>query len=307
MYTRLNLLPKLLDPLTDHAFNKIQDEIWRSDEGNSPHGKPWHTSFHASRFPDSELGCPRAALYDLANFSDLGPANRKLVGQGHMGKAVELLFVEYWDRMGWLLSTPADAEYQLGAEDKESWLTCSFDSVLLLPEWNSPLPVEVKSKALERVQEMIFGQRGAEEKHILQLKVQMYFINKMGKEWWPDLKPVEMGILYYAARDDPSITKEFKVPYDAETIEQGLERLKQWNRAFQDDELIQTQEKKHPLGFKWSEPPCKWCPYKKNICKPDWQKGITKLSESHGIQYTKEVRESYDYRSTRKTVLDRWK
>lgn len=308
MYAKLDLLPKVVDGLTDLAYKTVLEDKFVNDLGNSPHGHPWHTSFHASQFPNKkEEACPRRAVYRLANFSEPEPPSRWLVGLGEVGKAIEVSLTEKWQQLGVLLSPPPTAPIQLGAMDEESWLTCSFDSVLLPLKWNKPLPVEVKSKALDKVREMILGQRGPDDQHYAQISVQLYFLHKMQKEWWPNLEPVTHGVIYYLARDDPSVTKEFTVPLDIEWVEERIELIKEWKELFLSNEIKQTQEKKHPLGWKWSELPCKWCPLKKHICKPDWQKGITDLSESTGIEYTTGIRTAYSFPSARETVIDRWK
>lgn len=307
MYAALDLLPKVVDDLTDAAYDFVLERNYREDLGSSPHGEPWHTSFHASQFPiDKDFACPRKAVYRLANFAEPERPSRWLVGLGEVGKGIEVALVDKWHQFGVLISPPPTEPIQLGAVDEDAWLTCSFDSVLLPFGWNRPLPVEVKSKALEKVREMILGDRGPDEQHIAQIKVQLYFLSKMQSEWWPDLEPVTHGVIYYLARDDPKVTKEFTVPLDVKWVEDRIEILGDWKDNFLREEIAQTQEKKHPLGWKWSELPCKWCPFKKDICKPDWQEGITNLSESSGIKRTKEARAGYDYSATRRATIERW-
>lgn len=306
-YAELDLLPKVVDELTDTAYRLVLKRNFEQDLGNSPHGHPWHTSFHASQFPlDKEFGCPRKAVYRLANFSEPEPPSRWLVGLGEIGKAIEVALVQKWHDLGVLISPPPTEPIQLGAQDEDSWLTCSFDSVLLPFDWNRPLPVEVKSKSLENVQKMILGARGPDDNHIAQLKVQLYFLSKNQKQWWPNLKPVTHGVIYYVARDDPKVTKEFNIALDIDWVEERMELLKEWKDLFLREEIAQTQEKSHPLGWKWSEPPCKYCPFKREICKPDWQEGITDLNESRGNSRTTELRGSYSYSRARAEVIGRW-
>lgn len=307
MYANLDLLPKVVDELTDLAYGMILQRNFEEDQGNSPHGYPWHTSFHASQFPlDKDKACPRAAVYQMANFTKPEPPDRWLVGLGEVGKAIEVALVQKWHDIGVLLSPPPTDPIQLGAKDSDSWLTCSFDSVLLPLGWNKPLPVEVKSKSLEKVRAMILQDRGPDDAHIAQLKVQLYFLSKNQKKWFPNLEPVTHGVIYYLARDDPKVTKEFNVPLDIPFVEERLELLKQWKSDFIRGKIAQTHDKKHPLGWKWTELPCKWCPFKKEICKPDWQKGITDLGESSGVARTTELRSAYSYSGARTTVLNRW-
>lgn len=307
LYAAVDLLPKVVDDLTDAAYKFVLDRDFKEDLGNSPHGHPWHTSFHASQFPVStEYACPRKAVYRLSNFSEPEPPDRWLVGMGEIGKAIEVAVVSKWDELGILLSPPPTEPIQLGAQDSDSWLTCSFDSVVLPFEWNRPLPVEVKSKSIEKVREMILGNREPDEQHIAQLKVQLYFLHKHQSEWWPNLQPVTHGVIYYLSRDDPKVTKEFNIPLDIDWVEERMDILKGWKEDFTNERLVDLGTPRHPLGWKWSEQPCKWCPFKKNVCKPDWQKGITDLSESQGIARTNELRSDYDFKETKQRVIDRW-
>ena len=307
LYASLDLLPRLVDPLTDLAYEFVLQSKWQNDEGNSPHGHAWHTSFHASQFPtDLDLACPRKAVYQMANFTSEGPPSRWLVGLGDVGKAIEVSLTEKWHQFGVLLSPPPTEPIQLGAKDEESWLTCSFDSVILPPGYSRPIPVEVKSKSLEKVREMILGTKGPDEQHLAQLKVQLYFLHKHQAEWWPNLEPVEFGVIYYLARDDPSVNKEFMVPLDIAWVEARLEKLKEFKYFFQQGEIAETQRKSHPLGWKWSEQPCKWCPMKKFVCKPDFKSGIVDLAKSHGVEFTRDKRNNYDFEEARKAVIDRW-
>lgn len=308
LYSTLNLLPKVVEPLTNRAYEELERKAWVEDHDRSPHGKPWHTSFHASRFPMDENACPRAAQYELMDLPPPGPTARKLRGQAESGKFIENELVRRWHEMGWLLSPPPTDPYQLGLEDPEIWLTCSFDSVMLPPGWNKPFPVEVKSKALDKVREMIQGTRGPDPKHEAQIKVQIGFLYLNTKKLWPHLEPCVDGALYYVARDDPSITKEFRIKLDPEFMENGAKILTEWKTLFENEELPHYSDKKHPLGedWRWSEPPCKWCPFKKHVCKPDWEDKITKLEDSNGIEYAKTIRPSYDYTETRNRVLNRW-
>jgi hypothetical protein len=49
------------------------------------------------------------------------------------------------------------------------------------------------------------------------------------------------------------------------------------------------------------------CDHKKNVCKPDHQAGVQKLTESHGVDWSKGVYGAYDPIAIRQAVLDRWK
>jgi hypothetical protein len=51
------------------------------------------------------------------------------------------------------------------------------------------------------------------------------------------------------------------------------------------------------------------CDYKKNVCKPDHQAGVHKLTESHGVEWSRGVYGEYAYNPERirQEVLDRWR
>jgi hypothetical protein len=57
---------RLVDPITEDAYKHVAHHRWENDLDSSPHGQPWHTSFHASEFPgDDPKACARKALYGL--------------------------------------------------------------------------------------------------------------------------------------------------------------------------------------------------------------------------------------------------
>lgn len=66
---------------------------------------------------------------------------------------------------------------------------------------------------------------------------------------------------------------------------------------------------KHPREKerkKWSESPCRYCDWKKFVCKPDYTDGITELAQSHGLEFGKQIREGFDYSANRAKVFARW-
>ena len=127
-WSRLQLI-RTVEPITDEAFRIVED-AWKSQEDNSPHGDPWHVSFHASQFPGDLIGLSaRSALSDdglrpsrggggggggggerrrRGDPSTAGPRDHG-VRQGDRGHARAHL-----GAAGLLLSAPADSALQTG-------------------------------------------------------------------------------------------------------------------------------------------------------------------------------------------------
>ena len=66
---------------------------------DAPHGKKWHTSFHASQFPGYD-GCARQQLYSLLDVPDEEPTPAWLIGISDAGKDLEVQFVRRWMGFG---------------------------------------------------------------------------------------------------------------------------------------------------------------------------------------------------------------
>ena len=323
MFTRIHAV-RFLDPLTDRAYKQVEKHKHQNQLDDDPHGHPWHTSFHASQFPGGEMPCPRKAVYGLADFAQEAddrkarstPFDRTSRTIMAAGKAIELELVKTYQDAGILLSAAPDEEIQTGFSHPESWLTGSVDCVIKPPDWNKPLPIEIKSKYETAIQEMLVGARGPDENHVFQLKVQLALIALEQKRGglWSDLEPVTHGFIFYLSRDKPSNTAEFRVDLDMRFFEVGVERLLTYKGYFHEEVLFENPKGKrsskfgHPMGgsgFKWSQQPCAWCPFKKT-CQLDFRQEITDLSESVGINRSRLARKHYDYKKARQRVLDRW-
>jgi hypothetical protein len=50
-----------------------------------------------------------------------------------------------------------------------------------------------------------------------------------------------------------------------------------------------------------------FCDFKKNVCRPDQAAGVTKLTESHGVEWSQGVYGHYSPERIRQQVLDRWR
>ncbi len=327
---------KIVEPITDKIYKEIEKRTWLEDLESSPHGELWHTSFHASRFPgDDPHACGRKAVYELMNVPKVDPTSRFLRSVADAGKGIESELVQRWYDAGILLSAPPDAEVQTGFKDEEHWLTGNCDAVILPYRWRRPHVVEVKSKADDKVNEMRELTRKWDEAHRNQCLTYIGLLHEANT--WTDalvcehtwrladadgmcrlhgdglcIKKISLdrcidGTIFYVSRDNPSNTHEFTFTYDAGFMDRGRERLLQWREAFEGDILPDRPRKEDGKLVGWSELPCKWCDFKKHVCKPDWQnEKLTDLRQSAALEFTKTLRKDYDYDKTKQTVKKRW-
>lgn len=327
---------KIVEPLTDKVYKEIEKRTWLEDLESSPHGELWHTSFHASSFPgDDPHACGRKAVYGLMNVPALDPTTRFLRSVADAGKAIENELVQRWHYAGLLLSAPPDAEVQTGFKDKDHWLTGNCDAVILPYRWTRPHVVEVKSKADDKVNAMRELTRKWDAKHRNQCLTYIGLLNETHP--WTEalvcqytwrladasgmcrihgdglcIKKINLdrcidGTIFYVSRDNPSNTHEFSFSYDPGFMDKGRERLLQWREDFRRDILPDRPRKENGNLVGWSEEPCKYCPMKKHVCKPDWQnEKLTDVTESQAIGFTSNLRRNYNYEKTKQTVIDRW-
>ena len=321
--SRLQMI-RIMEPLAGEALEAREDQAHRGKlDEDSPHGRPWHTSFHASSFPGgSKLACPRKALYTLMDIPQDEPFSPKSRLMMEMGKTVEQFYVEGFYHMGILLSPPPWEPVQLGFTDPETWLTGNADAVILPPKLGRPHVWECKMKYAADIVRMKVGLQGPDEAHIVQAKTYVAFMRILGKQLWPKLPLIEDGTIFYASRDNPRDTAEFIVQYDPKFMEAGREQLKIWKTWFDEDVLpsqlggqIPLDEtakgrkvsKRHPLGktFRWTYQPCLWCDWQKT-CKTDFKEEVLKLSKSNGVDYAKTLRKSYSPKAIRQAVYAAW-
>jgi len=318
LFSRLQLV-RTLEPIIEDSYRRALRESWRDQLDDSPHGHPWHVSFHASQFPgDDPMACSREAVYRMADFTAESEPSRRLHLTAITGKALETDLVDKLHRgSGMLISAPPDAEVQTGFEIPELMLTGSVDSAIVLRK--KATPVEIKTKHESDIRNMLLGLRGPDEKHVKQLKTQMGLIRAAQEngDLWSDLKLCDGGFIYYMARDqkydprEPIPTAEFWVQYDATFFETGVEQLKRFRALWEEELLAENKPGKrttrfgHPHGWKWSYEPCKFCSYKK-VCQEDFRGDIQALDDSNGIRMTKEIRPDYSYSDARERVKRRW-
>lgn len=330
---------RIIDRITAKVYSDLEEKIWREDLENSPHGQPWHTSFHASSFPgDDPIACGRKAIYGLMNVPRSAPTSRFLRAVADSGKAIEDELVKRWAKQGYLLSADINEEFQTGFVDEEYWLTGNCDAAILPRHWTRPHIVEVKSKAHDKVLAMKNLERGPDKKHRLQVLTYIGLAHEQHpwRQVWRckhsgklllqsgnlkakctehgdkcgvfiNLEPCLDGTIFYVSRDDPSTTHEFTYTYDPEFMASGRDRLASWQHAFRSRTL--PDRPRHPDGklVGWSEEPCKYCDLKKDLCKKDYQLNIEDLSHSNGLVRAKEIWPDYDLDATAQEVLDRWK
>lgn len=315
MLARLQIV-RSLEPLVEQAFRISEEMKFEKRHTEAPHGSRWHVSFHASQFPgDDPQACPRQSLYRMMDLPG-APFSRRSRVLMNAGKQAELDIVDAFAEAGMLLSAKPTDKIQTGFEVPESWLTGSVDCVIL--RHNRPLPIEIKTKDRETIDDMRMGKVGPDIAHVFQLKTQLGLVAlaQDNGEKWANLDRVTHGFIYYQSRGDKKgereiITAEFRVDLDERFFEIGIERLKQWQQMFLDDVLPEDNPGKrtskfgHPMGWKWSYLPCAWCDFKKT-CQLDFRQDIHQLSESVGIDRAKLVRKDYDLEAARQRVKDRW-
>lgn len=325
LFSRLQLI-RVMEPITEQALETRERLAYRGKLGDdSPHGRLWHTSFHASSFPgDDPLACPRKALYTLMDVPQDAPFSPKSRLMMEMGKTIEDQIVEGFYHEGILLSPPPWEETQLGFTDDECWLTGNCDAVILPPALSRPHLWECKMKYARDIEEMRVGLRGPDEGHIKQTKTYIAYIHELSKHLWSDLPALRDGTIYYVSRDNPRDTAEFFIDYDPKYKEVGREKLKQWKEWFEED-ILPSQEsgvipldvnakgqevvsKRHPLGkeFRWTYQPCQWCDFKKT-CRADFKSDVVELSESNGVEMAQSMRpKTYTAEKIRKVVFAAW-
>ena len=325
MFSRLQLI-RLMEPLAGEALDEREYLAHRGKLGDqdSPHGRPWHTSFHASSFPgDNKLACPRKALYTLADIPRDDPFTAKSRLMMELGKTVEHFYVEGFYYMGILLSPPPWEPVQLGFADPETWLTGNADAVILHPKLGRPHVWECKMKYANVLERMKVGLQGPDPAHIIQAKTYVAGMRPVLKHLKPNLPELRDGTIFYASRDNPRDTAEFFVEYDKKFWEKGMEQLRIWKQWFCDD-VLPSQEagvwpldvnskgqekisKRHPLGseFRWTYQPCQWCDWQKT-CKADFKGGVLKLSDTNGLDYARTLRPNYDHQAIREAVFAAW-
>jgi len=335
LFARLGRIT-VAEAMIDEAAHYIADHEWRAPS------RP-KTSFYVSQFPGGPRPCARKLAYDLMNFPASDPMPPMVGATAIVGKAVEEHEVSMLDHAGRLLSTSADCEDQISVWDADHWISGRMDIVTLPPFWNRPLLIEKKTKDSDVVDEMRALTRSYDPIHGYQTRVYIEILRELSQQLWPsavvckhtwrlaepgienvidamvcrdhgihadsgclieiELQPLQSGVLSYSSRNRPNVRASWYFEHDEAWWQRGLEVIRQAQEAYATDVIPP-----HPFGGKqWSVDPCKYCPHKRNVCKPDHLAGVEKLSESHGVEWARGVYGQYDPTQIRQAVLDRWR
>lgn len=290
--------------ITKVAYEDSEQKLYQNDLDDAQ-DRHRTTSFFASEFPMQPRPCARKALYSLMDVPQSAPNSIFMRGVVEIGKAVEEQIVDRWIDAGIMLSNNQGNKKQIRFEDNETWLSGAADAILdLRPSLNTVVPVDIKSKTTKVLDEMIAGERSYDEKHYAQVQAYIFLCRKYHIEMgWEDigLKPAESGYIFYASREEPTKTFQFFIEADYTLINNGINTLKDWKANFLSGDLPER-----PKGWMWGLEPCKWCSYKRDVCKPDYKAGVTRLEDSHAIEYTKNLRKNYDPEKTKERVVERW-
>lgn len=135
-----------------------------------------------------------------------------------------------------------------------------------------------------------------------------------------ELNTVNRGFLYYASRDDVTITRSYMFEHDPRFMEAGKRQLARWRDHFQAGILPQThfedRRGSHPFGWTWTrsqkmpDSPCHWCDFGQ-ICREDHKKAVAQggeilLADSSGVELAEQQRPEYDYEAIRRATLEYW-
>ncbi len=293
-----------LEEITKNAYISSELQVYE-DNLNDVGNRHRATSFFASNFPAGAKHCGRKAIYSLIDVPPKEPMSPFLRGIVEVGKSVEEQIVDRWIKAGIMLTGLDGDPKQIRFEDDETWLSGAADAVMdLRPKLDSVAPVDVKSKTSRILDEMIAGERSYDEKHYAQVQAYIYLCRKYHVEMgWEDLglKPAKSGFIFYTSREEPTKTKQFYVEANDNLIDEAIVSLKDWKEHYLSGTLPER-----PKSWRWTFEPCKWCEFKKDVCKPDDKDGITDIQDSHAIEFSTNLRKDYDLEKTKEKVMNRW-
>ena len=291
-----------LEAVTEKAYRDWEEQQWRKFGRLS-------TSFSASKVGGPPR-CPRKAIYTLMNIPT-APIEPKGVAIMRQGMAAEDQIVYRWGRAGLTIagSVPlveGDRIHQLKIESQQHWLAGYLDSVLDLRsvDWSHVTPVDVKSKAKQKIIDFNNGFLPDDSDYKTQLMLYIWRCRELHDQMgWADmgLDPAVGGIILYVDRENPRHTFELWVPYDEEYLREALGDLESWKEAYEQGTLPPR-----PKDWRWTEPPCKWCDFKKD-CKADIKADVSRIEDSTTIVRAKTINPKYDPDKVRSKVINRWK
>lgn len=341
LFARLGRIT-VAESMIDAAFERSADHAWRDELNDDPHGHPWFTSMHVSSFPGADArACERKLAYGMMGFAKAEPMTQKPIAAGVVGSAAEDWVVKMLGFDGRVLSASHDSKHQIGLIDADHWLTGSPDLIVLPPFWNRPLVIEKKTAYADVVDEMRALRRSYVPGHARQCRGYIGLGHHLSKTLWPsavvcrhtwrlaqradhgdaetlwcvdhkdaldclieiDLQPINSGVVLYSSRDHLETRASWYFEHDEAWFQKGLATLRRAQEHYAQD-LIPA----HPFGGKqWSAEPCKYCAFKKNTCKPDFNANVVKLTESHGVEWSNGVYGAYNPTRVREAVLERWR
>lgn len=293
---------RFVDRLIEDAYAACEEKILREELDSAPQGEPWHVSFHASSFPAGrERYCGRAAMYSLMDVptpGEVDPTGRAIMDAG---KDLESQIVSRLHQFGVLLSEPPLAKYQTGFDVPELWLTGSCDAVVQPHGWNRGHVIECKGKDHDAVLALQRRETEPDPYHMAQCRCYVWLARRFSHALWPGLEPVRSGTLLYVSRQRPRTTAEFYVEFDPEFVAEGAVQLRDWIDAFRAGELPTR-----PTTWRWTEDPCDYCPWKRDVCRVDERNDAVKIKDSELTNFAKQHVPTWDYDEKRKAVLQRW-
>jgi len=256
------------------------------------------TSFYASQFPDGYEGCKRKLIYSICGFFSDRKFRPQSIGVMQSGKDVEDRVVEKFAESGILLSAdPRKSSKQTKFYDADLYMSGAVDAIILPKGSNRPHVVEIKSKSEEHIGMLRNGGKQPDSQHIAQLKAYISIFSERSKELWPEYDQIISGSLLYVSRENPSNCVSFAYPKDDEFFKKGSNILKECV-----DNIRRNSIPARDSSYMWSVGPCKYCNYKKEVCKKD---GIVTISESNGIEYSKANDKEFDLFDRLQKVKDR--
>ena len=248
------------------------------------------TSFYASQFPDGYEGCQRKLIYSICGFFSDRKFRPQSIGVMQSGKDVEDRVVEKFAESGILISAdPRKSNKQTKFYDADLYMSGAVDAIILPKGSNRPHVVEIKSKSEEHIAMLRNGSKLPESQHIAQLKAYISIFSEKSKELWPEYDQIVSGSLLYVSRENPSNCVSFLYPKDDVFFQKGSDILKRSIENIRNNTIPLRDN-----SYMWSVGPCKFCSYKKEICKKDDKDGIVTISESHGIEYSKANDKEFD-------------
>lgn len=335
----------VVEPILFAAYEREGAREWHDGSGDSPHGAPWHTSFHASQFPgDDPMSCARFSVYGLMGLPGPEPIAPRLRAWFDLGKNLELDWVRRLAAEGTLLTNDqtAGADVQTGFVDPVHWLTGASDAIILPAFWRKGHCGEVKTTSHEKVMAMRNNATAtpySHDKYVRQIKTYIGLAHEapftptvtVCKESWAITKaifpgskhrwcPIHEGVLCKLETftleppDDGTLIYSSReeplttASYYITLDEEHMAAGREKLAAYRDAFIAGEipQHPRHKERAMWSVEPCKWCNFKASGCKADYLAKITTLADSSAIEMAKKVRPEYDYEKARAEVLRRW-